>query len=471
MAETYDLIIVGSSFSSAFFLKKYIDRFGLDKKILVLERGQRRSHQEMLEKGDWTDATKDPQYVSRSPEIEWMIPPSFGGNSNYWEAETPRFVPSDFETKTRFGVGEDWPISYEDLEPDYTEAERIMSVAGSQDIEKVGFRSEAYPQEPHRLNKPDQLLKAAYPDSFFALPSARASTPTIHRPSCCNSNDCSYCPVDAKFRVANDLGDLYEHPLVELQLNAYVHSLETTGGQVSAVNYRRNGAEFSASADLVVLAANPIFNTEIMLRSGDRNPHLGRGLVTHPHYRVVCLLDGVDNFQGGTYTTGISYELYSDTYRRQYAGCVLITLNKPFLRPEYGRWRQILQVGVLFDDLRQDRNFVDIDPATGKVRITYEAHSDYMLRGKNALDDNVAKVLGALPVEEIAVQDPGTLGCHIMGTHKMGTDPASSVIDPGMLHHQYRNLLLLGGGSFVTPSAVNPTLTLSALALRAGRLL
>ena len=79
------------------------------------------------------------------------------------------------------------------------------------------------------------------------------------------------------------------------------------------------------------------------------------------------------------------------------------------------------------------------------------------------------EVLKPLPVEEIEYSP--TLGrseAHILGTTVMGRDPKTSIVDVNLVHHQYRNLFLLGGGAFPTISPSNPTLTLSALSLRAA---
>ncbi len=469
--EQFDLIVVGTGPSSSFFLKKYVERFGPEKRILILERGTFRSHADMVRTRDWADKPTEPLYVSNSA-IEWLITPSFGGNSNYWLGDTPRFVPADFETASRFGQGSDWPISYADIEPDYVEVERVMGIAGSDDIAKIGFRSAPYPQPAHNFSEPDRILKEAYPDTFFAFPTARASRATDNRPACCNTNYCSLCPVDAKFRVLNELRYLFEQSSVEVHLNARVRSLETAAGNVTGVNYIEEGQEKTARGDLVVLGTNPIFNSEILLRTGDTNPFLGRGLATHSEYLVTCLFDGLESFQGGTIATGISYELYTDEIRKQYAGCFIVTINEPFLRPEYGRWRQALRLQAIFDDVAEDRNYVDLDPASGDVRVNYEGHSEYAQRGRDALDDNLARVLSVLPIEEMEItKDSRRYGAHLMCTHRMGTDPATSVVDPGLVHHRYRNLLVLGGGSFVTPATANPTLTMAALSNRAAKLL
>ena len=99
----------------------------------------------------------------------------------------------------------------------------------------------------------------------------------------------------------------------------------------------------------------------------------------------------------------------------------------------------------------------------------FEAHSDYALRGIATLDEAIPKLLATLPVERLEIER--TLvktDEHIQGTTVMGDDPADSVIDRNLVHQQVRNLLVMGSGAFPVGSPANPTLTLSALALRAA---
>lgn len=282
-----------------------------------------------------------------------------------------------------------------------------------------------------------------------------------------------FCPVDAKFRVANEWEDYFESDGNALLLGAEVHRLEMGPSGAQALIYKKDGQEHRVTADLFALGTNPIFNTAILLRSGDESPRLGRGLMDHPSYRAVCLLDGVDNFQGGTFETGIHYLLYDGPHRKTQAGCIFFTSNAPMLRPEFGRWRQVMRIEINFDDLPLDSNYVDVDAKTDKARIHYGKPSAYTQAGRDHLLAGLERALSPLPIEDINVPDePSPAGAaHIMGTHRMGSDPATSVVDPNCVHHKYRNVVLLGGGNFVTPSAVNPTLTMAALALRAGRLL
>lgn len=469
--SSFDVIIVGTGFSSTFFLLKFRELFGHEKRILVLDRGKERSHAEMMKKGDWTDIKSDQLYVDRSGGKKWAVKPSFGGNSNYWIGNTPRFLPSDFRTHSLYGIGSDWPIDYNDLEPDYTEAEYLMSIAGPDVPPSIYPRSRPYPQPPHKLSDPDKYLKKAHPTTFFALPSARARVATANRTACCATAECMFCPVDAKFRVVNELGNLYKSENITLRTDAQVTHIDTHQNAAKGLTYVQDGREYQATADLIVLGANPIFNAAILLRSGLDDGQVGKGLMDHPTYFATCLLDGVDNFQGSTSETGIGYSLYDGDHRKEHAGCLFFTSNAPTLRPEYGRWRQMLRLEIPFEDVPSNDNYVSLDPDTSMPVVHYARHSEYTQRGRDTLLTRLEGALSGLPIEDIQISEtPSSAGAaHIMGTHRMGSSPENSVVDANVRHHRYQNLVLLGGGNFVTPSAVNPTLTISALALRAAK--
>ena len=80
----------------------------------------------------------------------------------------------------------------------------------------------------------------------------------------------------------------------------------------------------------------------------------------------------------------------------------------------------------------------------------------------------IDKLAEALPIERVVATNTGRTAAHIQGTVVMGNDPDSSVVDRNLVHHQYRNLLVLGASAFPTASPAYPTLTVSALALWAA---
>ncbi len=463
----YDVAIVGTGFAGAFFLMRLLERTP-QARVIVLERGRRNDHAWQIEHRQSSDLLAEDLFRrSGDTSKTWNFTVGFGGGSNCWWANTPRMLPADFALRRRFGVGADWPLAYDDLAPYYEQAEQVMAIAGPADAWPFP-RNGPYPQPPHRFNDPERALKRAYPDLFFAAPTARARVATETRPACCANGVCNLCPIQAKFTVANELGHLYEDPRVTLLLGADVQALETSGGRAAAVVYRKDGAEHRVRADRVVLAANALFNPAILMRSGIAHPLLGRRL--HEQVGVVAEahLDGLDGFQGSTSVTGHGYMLYADdARRRQKAACLIETWNVGLLRPDPGKWRQVLHLRLVLEDLPDDANRVELDG--DMPRVVFAGHSDYALRGVRDLHADLTRVLAPLPLERLIVTPTiEPTESHILGTTVMGRDPGDSVVDPDCVHHGVRNLVVLGGSVFPTGAPANPTLTIAALALRAA---
>ena len=346
-----------------------------------------------------------------------------------------------------------------------------MSVSGPANADSPFPRSRPYPQPPHRFNAVDAMFKHAFPESLFVQPTARPTQATTRRPACCGNTSCYLCPINSKFTVLNELAELYADPRVTLTLEAEVTSLDIAGGtQVRSVRWMQGGREMVADGQLVVLGANAIFNPHILLRSGLAHPELGRGLGEQIGTEVILHLDGVDNFGGSTWVTGHWYGLHTDDDRRRRAAALVEIGNAPRLRLERGKWRQIAHLRVIFENLREPGNTVRLDPDNPRVPVVmHPNHSAYTQRGLSALERRMEELLRPLPVEDIFMKaSPIDNEAHIMGTTVMGNDPATSVIDRNMLHHDVRNLFVLGSGAYPTFAPANPTLTICALALRAA---
>ena len=409
-------------------------------------------------------------FVNGNRRKPWIFTIAVGGSSNCWVGCTPRMLPEDFELRSRYGVGTDWPITYDELEPFYAQAERIMSISGP-DNTALFPRSSPYPQPPHRLQETELAWQRAWPEDVFAMPTARARVSTSRRAGCCANHACQTCPIDAKFTILNEMMDLFEDPRVELVTGARVDALDKRGDLVRGVHYHHQNKDVTVRADFVALGANAMFNPVILERSGFRHQTLGRGLVEQMSIRVDVMLDGLDGFQGSTYLTGHGYQLYGGAHRRDRAAGLIETRNKPELRMERGRWRQVLRMKVIFEDLRQPQNRV---VATGdsdrSAKAEWDAHSDYSRRGLTALPGELPKALRGLPVEDVRIHDNiEATESHILGTVPFGHEPESSSVDADLIHHRVRNLAVLGSSAFPTAPPANPTLTLSALSLRSAR--
>jgi choline dehydrogenase-like flavoprotein len=463
----FDLLLVGSGFASSFFLHRYL-RDRPTARVLVLERGEFRDHNWQLANRAQLHREAQTAYNNVRSQKPWIFSLAFGGSSNCWWGCTPRFLPEDFRLHSTYGVGRDWPVSYDELEEYYCEAEELMAVSGPDDSPQT--RSRPYPQPPHSLSDPDRLFKQRFPEAFFNQPAARPThTLQSGRPRCCASGVCALCPINSKFTILNSLLDLYHaNSRVTLLTGANVIGLDIANDRVTGVRYQLGGADHLARADLVGLGANALFNPCLLLRSGLTGPMVGRGLVEQVSVNVDVDLRGVDNFQGSTSVTGHGYMLYSGEHRRNRAAALMESWNVPRLRDERGKWRQYVRLKFIYEDLPQPENHVLLDPDSTKVGIEYSACSSYAQRGLDALESSLSPVLDALPVERYRIRRPSATEGHILGTTSMGDDPTTSVVDRHLIHHRVRNLLVLGGSVFPTISPANPTLTISALSLWAA---
>jgi choline dehydrogenase-like flavoprotein len=473
MTSQYDVIIVGTGFAASFFLMRYLERAPAQARILVLERGGSDTKAWQLQNRRTSSIAPAEVFHNATPAKEWYTSPGFGGNSKCWLGGTMRMMPGDFQLKSRYGVGLDWPMTYDEIEEHYCTVEQVMLVSGPPDSPMP--RSKPFPLPPHRFSDPEVLLKRHFPDGWYNVVTSRASAPNGQRAVCCASGYCEHCPVDAKFTIQNGLARIYSDPRVTLQLHSAVNTVDTQAGSARGVSYTRDGRDEHAQADLIVLAASALFNPHILLRSGINHPLLGKRLHEQLPVDVMLDLNGVKSYNGSTLLTGLGYMFYEGEHRRDYAACVIESWNSPFaskpgaLRSDNGRWTERFIVRFVFDDLPRDDNTVTIyagDPRLAETR--FAGYSDYAERGAAQVPRMVDVLAQALPIERIVYIERGTTDAHIQGTVVMGTDPKSSIVDRYLVHHQYRNLLVLGASANPTASPAYPTLTVSALALWAA---
>ncbi|AUX80393.1 GMC oxidoreductase [Sinorhizobium fredii] len=464
--EHFDVVVIGSGFGSAFFLHGFTHRRSA--RILLLEWGRHNSHAWQLEHGANTDLKDEQTYRSNSTK-PWNYTIGLGGGTNCWFAQTPRLHPNDFRLRSLYGVGQDWPISYDDLEPFYCQAESIMSISGDPDMASLMPRSRPFPQPPHRMSTPDRMMKAAQPDRHFVMPTARARVATEQRASCCASLHCWLCPADAKFTANNGLMHVFEHPQVSVCLESEVRRLEHAAGSMRAATFRHDGREHTVTGDLFVLGANGIQSPAIMLRSGLGGDLVGRGLHESYGWNLEAYLDGVDNFDGSTITTGLNFGLYDGAHRSEHGAALVYFENRwqHGLRPEKGRLRQTLPLVIVTEDLLEADNFVSLDE-NGDAFISYKGAAEYAVKGMTRAKEQLPELLRPLPVEKVLDRGIRRTESHVQGTLRMGKDPKDSVVDGDLIHHQIRNLLIVGTSTYPSCSCANPSLTAAALSLRAA---
>ncbi|MFC1518078.1 GMC oxidoreductase [Pseudomonadota bacterium] len=467
--QKYELIIIGSGFGASFFLLEALKK--INGNILVLEWGDYHSWNWQLSQGK-NSAVDPADTFKNTAEKEWNCTIGFGGGMNCWFAQTPRFHPADFKTASLYGVGNDWPISYDDLEPYYCDVESIMSVSGDPDMQSMLPRSKPFPQPPHRPTAIDRIMKNANMDSHFIMPTARARVSTDTRAACCSNAKCNLCPIQAKFTVHNGFQQVYSDPRVHTCLNSEVRHMQHSDSAVSSVVFINNNQEYTVSADKFVLGANAIQSPAILLRSKMDFGDTGLGLHEQIGIKVEVYLDGLENFDGSTITTGLNYALYDGEFRKDHASCLIYFENRwPYgFRKEVGRWRETLPLVIVAEDLPQKSNNVTIDATTGQAVVSYTGESEYAKKGIEQALAQLPKVLDALPVEAIHFRGWRPTESHLQGTLRMGNIDDGSVVDANLIHHQYRNLFVVGTSVFPSCSCANPSLTAAALAVRAARM-
>ena len=469
MNETFDTVVVGTGFASSFFLREYLRHASANARVLVLEKGRKLPYAWKIAKGSNTDVDFNGQVINLTPQKPWVQNIAFGGGS-CWTGTAPRPHPSDFEMRTRYGVGDDWPIGYQDLEPYLTEVEYAMGIGGT---EGGPFpRSRPYPTPAHTLNSFDEVLAKKYPGEHLAMPSARSSSVATGRPLCCANGICSSCPIGAKFQVDLHMTDVYSDPRVTLRLESGVDRLDIQSQQVRGVHYTHGGRSRCVGCDLAVVGAHGIFSPYILLRSGLDEPALGRYLHEQFSVPVQLDLDGLDSLDGSQQVTGLGVMFHDSTDRSTRAACNVESWNVPWLRAERGRWRQRAFLHFVFEDLPSYDNYVGVsseDPS--KPELYYPARSQYAQAGMDSVSTLVEQLIDGLPVEDYRVIEHEELGssAHVQGTTRMGVDPKTSVVDRHLVHHRVRNLLVLGSGAFPSCPPANPTLILSALSVMGAR--
>ncbi|WP_072395375.1 GMC family oxidoreductase [Hyphomicrobium sp. CS1GBMeth3] len=469
--ETYDLIVIGSGFGALFFLDRFL-KARPKARAIVLEWGSANSHEWQVSNNRNSPIAPADAHVQVPDQKPWNYTIGLGGGTNCWFGQSPRLHPNDFSLFTKYGVGRDWPVSYDDLERYYLEAETIMNISGAEEMAQIMPRSAPFPQPAHRVSSVDRVMMNAQPDKHVPIATARARVATDDRSRCCATARCNLCPVDAKFTALNGFKHLLSHPKIEWVFGAQVMEIDHSAGVATGVRYAKDGREETVDGDLTVLGANGIQSPAILLRSKIDEGKAGVGVTEQLGFEVEVLLDGLDNFDGSTITTGLNFSLYDGEFRKD-RGAALVYFENRWshgLRKEYGRWRQTLPLTIAVENMPLETYSVTLD-VNRRASVNHGTFSDYAERGQKAVLDSLERILTPLPVERIIFRGERPTESHIQCSLPMGTDRQRSIVDPGLVHHGIRNLIVVGSAVFPTCPPANPSLTVAALSLRAADLL
>jgi choline dehydrogenase-like flavoprotein len=448
------------------------------------------------------------------------LPKTVGGGWVHADMKTPRFQAFDFQLGSLIGkqysdaTFADWPLDYHELEPYYAAMERLIGVCGEAGADPFATpRSGPYPLPAGPAMYAANVLSEGARRlglTPFPYPCAQLSRPYRGRPAC---NDCGFCsgygcPIHAKGSPpVTLLRDALLTGNVQVRYNCTATRLLTSAGgkHITTVEYLDpQGNRSAIGGDIVMLAASPIESARLCLLSDPSGPGLGNssGAVGRNlmfHHQTISLgvypqrfhgergksvttgftdwrgvPNSADNPLGGIVEFGVNSERISDmlTY---------LSLNmrgtrlKEFMRgtPLGGRAAVLIMQG---EDAPQWKNRIDLDPNLKDVngipvpRITYQPHA-FELAARSFYGPKMIELHGASGaqfafVAPIFEGNVAPNSSHIMGTLRMGSDPAHSVTDAFCRFHDIDNLYSVDGAPFPTSSGYNPTLTIQSLALR-----
>ena len=501
--DEVDLLIVGCGAGGG-VLAQRLARAGW--RVLVLERGPFWDPDEDWvsdEEGShhiyWTDKRivggEDPVELGKNNSGHGV-----GGSMVHYAGYTPRFHPSDFETRTEDGVGYDWPLSYFDLRPHYERVERELPVAGQ---DWPWGDPHTYPHAPHPVGAAAEWAWKGARRMGIRMrvgPVAIANGVFGNRPHCIYRGFCLQgCKVNAKASpLVTHVPDALEHG-AEIRADSMVVRVEVdeTSGRVTGVTYVETGTgeERFQRAAAVCLAGYAIETPRLLLASASRrypdglaNEHdqVGRYVMVQGASQVAGRFPELLRMYKAPPPEVSSEDFYETDERRGFARGFSIQTVSPlpigwaehvladghhgaalreYMR-DYNHWAVI---GSLCELLPLPENRVTLSEEKDQFGMPV-ARFDYTQCENDRANIAFAKRTMHEIWDAADAQDVLTIDryAHLVGGCRMGFDPQTSVVDSDHRAWGVPNLFVCDGSVMPTQSAANPALTIMALASRLG---
>ncbi len=429
-----------------------------------------------------------------------------GGTSLHWQGMVMRLHEADFDYASRRGLAADWPIDYADLQPYYAAAEREFGVAGADDNPFAPPRDTPHPLPAFPPSYSDGLFAAACERLGIAthsVPNARNSEPHAGRSACVGYGTCQpVCPSGAKYDATRHIERAEAdgaRVLDRVPVQRFEH--DEAGEHVTAAVYETpDGTTHRQLARQFVLAAGGVETPRLLLLS--RSPTYPDGLANSSGLVGRYFFDHLFAGAGGVldeptrqnhigFNTSESHQFCDpddpdiDSIKLEffnYAGPSPVELALDGdewgdallerLRDTYGR---SIAIGGLVEQLPRADNRVTLDPdrtdehgnPVPAIDWTIDERAKATIRRANEIQRRILEELGAEITWTVGPEDTGP-AFHQMGTTRMGADPETSVVDRRLRTHDLGNLTIASSSVFVTGGAMNPTLTIGALALKAA---
>lgn len=433
-----------------------------------------------------------------------------GGSTNAYGAIWPRYRPSDFRKGDEHGLQPNWPISYEDVAPYYEMADRIIGVSGLCGDPAMPPRPEC-PTGPLPFTQAAAHLASAFDRLGWHWWPAEAGVISENydgRPACNGCGMCNGCPRGSMSLFSQSVWPKALKAGTELVTHARVLRIEKgpDGRATGAIwKNRITGAEERTRARVVIIAANGVGTPRLLLASdnlANSSGQVGRNLLHHTLVAAQLWVEPEVNGQLGYVASMVSREFAETDISRGFVNgfnfnCLTSTPSPAEMasgwlsgtRAPWGaahhewmarRFGHSIGVFAIGDDLPDPENRVWLDESRTDedgipvIRMHYEPGENDR-RMMNYMLDRLADIADAAGAFDVAYQDYRdadgvyrTPAWHMIGTCRMGESPESSVVNSWHQCWDVPNMFIVDGSILTTGGVVNPTPTISALALRAA---
>ncbi|MBR8839066.1 MAG: GMC family oxidoreductase [Stigonema ocellatum SAG 48.90 = DSM 106950] len=500
----YDIIIIGTGAGGG-TLANLLAPSG--KKILVLERGTFLPR----EKANW-DAKQVWQkerylnseiwYDKNGKPIRPVTHYYVGGNTKFYGGALFRFREQDFEKVIhKDGISPEWPLKYQDFAPYYTQAEKLYEVHGKRGLDPTEpHTSEDYPFPPISHETYIQQINDALKDKglhpFYLPLGIKLNEANRFLSACIRCDTCDGFPCFLHAKADADINGLRPalvYPNLTLMTNAKALRLHTSasGREVTGVEVEIGFQRQMFSGDIIVVACGAINSTVLLLNSAnDQHPkglanssHLvGRNYMAHK-YAVVMALTSKPNPTVFQKTLAVNDFYWGEKDFPFPMGSIQLlgNLNKDKIATHAPPFTpNIISEAVANHSVAWLLITEDLPDPNNRVRAKGDRiFIDYTNNNEEAFNRLIKRWCKLLK----SVEQPNRFGAftlyitskmtlkevaHQCGTCRFGEDPKTSVLDINCRTHDVDNLYIVDGSFFPSSTAVNPSLTIMANALRVG---
>jgi choline dehydrogenase-like flavoprotein len=458
---------------------------------------------------------KDHPYTGT--KYAWVRARVLGGKTNIWGRLALRLSDFDFKGKTHDGYGEDWPISYADIEPYYDKVDLLLGISGHK--ENLPHLPDSLFQRPNKLTWAEVKLRNSLKSMGRVVTPYRAGVTTDgvknkYRSKCFGRGACGRRPGGCDIHAAFDSPTGLIYPAMDtgnltLRTHSIAHEVlvDPNTGKARGISFvdALNRKTYEAKAKVVILAASTLESARLLLLSksrqhpngiGNSSGHVGHNFCEHvmgpgasglvkelvgkPHTlddgkpggfyipRFRNLQDKQPGFiRGYGFEGGAGHSIFPSGTDAPGFGAGF----KKRVREYSGAF---IGLGGFGEVLARYENYVDLDPqmkdAWGIPVLRF--HYQFSDNEKKMCEDmatTAKEMLEASGIEIIGV-DKNVLtegwSIHELGTARMGTDPKTSVVSQFQQSHDVKNLFVVDGSTHVSASCQNPTWTIMSLAWR-----